>query len=277
MEIFSQNNEQQLIEEYFSSIGMRLSNVSFLDIGANDGKTLSNTFFLSLNNARGVCVEASPSVFPLLSELYKDNSNVSCINVAVGSKNEVLDFYESGELLGKGDKSLVSTLKLEETKRWTSSNIPFVKVSVSCVTFDKILEMSPLKTFDFVSIDIEGMELEVLPYINFNLLKTKLICVENNGKDEEKFDTIIVPFGFYLFHKNQENLIYAKRDIMENNATQSQDIPCKNGHSINQVVPNIYDESVDGKVCDCGKMIFFKDHCNCPNSPGWKMTTKENI
>jgi FkbM family methyltransferase len=251
MEIYSQNNEQIIISDFFSSKEISLSSISFLDIGANDGITLSNTHFLALNNSKGICVEASPSVFPLLSNIYAVNNNISCINVAIGNTNGVLKFYESGELLGKGDKSLVSTLKVEELKRWESLNIPFVEVPVNCITFDKLIEMSPIKKFDFVSIDIEGMELEILPQINFNELNTKLICIENNGKDEDKFDSIIKPFGFELIHKNGENLIYAKSDFLKSEYSILEQNKCNNGHSINGIIPDIYDESSDNKVCDC--------------------------
>jgi len=271
MNIYAQNKEDVLFQNFFGQY-----KGSLLSIGENDGKKYSNALALIEKGWIATLVEPSPTVFPKLSNLHAGNPNVYCLQVGVGSINNVLTFYESGTLLNEGDLSLVSTLKKEETLRWSAANIPFTERMVFVVTFDRLLDMSPVKTFDFVSIDIEGMELEVLPQIDFNALKTKLICVENNSKDEDKFDAVIAPFGFYLLHKNAENLIYAKRDFIENNTTASQEIKCKNGHSVKGVVPDIYDESADGKPCDCGNIIFFKNHCNCPNSPGWKITTKEN-
>lgn len=269
MGIFSQNNEDEIAIDFFGDYRGTL-----LSIGENDGQKLSNALALIQKEWYATLVEPSPTVFPKLSGLHAGNNHVSCVNVGVGDFNNILTFYESGTLLGEGDLSLVSTLKKEETLRWTSANIPFTEKMVFVVTFDKLLEMSPYKTFDFISIDIEGMELEVLPQIDFNALKTKLICVENNGKDEDKFDAIIKPFGFELIHKNAENLIYAKVGAKENLA-EIKDTPCRNGHALNGVLPTD-DITFDEKVCDCGRIKFYKEECGCPTGNGWKIKTQEN-
>ena len=75
----------------------------------------------------------------------------------------------------------------------------------------KMLESTKYKTYDFISLDIEGMELDVLPQMDLNKLGTKLICVEFNGKQKEKYDELIVPQGFNLISQNAENLMYAKK------------------------------------------------------------------
>ena len=53
MKDYSQTGEQQVIFDYF---GPEFKG-TFLDIGANDGVTFSNTYGLSLKGWRGVCVE----------------------------------------------------------------------------------------------------------------------------------------------------------------------------------------------------------------------------
>lgn len=269
MNSYSQTKEDILFQEFFGNY-----KGSLLSIGENDGKKYSNALALIEKGWIAILVEPSPTVFPKLSNLHAGNANVNCFQVGVGSINNILTFYESGTLLNEGDLSLVSTLKKEETLRWTASNIPFEEKQVFVVTFDKLLEMSPIKTFDFISIDIEGMELEVLPQIDFNSLKTKLICVENNGKDLDKFNNIILPFGFELIHTNAENLIYAKVGFKENNHTINA-IPCLHGHTLNGVLPSD-DISFDEKVCDCDRIIFFKESCSCPLGSGYKIKTREN-
>ena len=74
--------------------------------------------------------------------------------------------------------------------------------------FSTMLSRSRHTHFDLLSIDIEGMELDVLPQIDFKALKIKVAVIEWNSKDEEKYNEIMFPQGFKLVSKNMENLIY---------------------------------------------------------------------
>jgi FkbM family methyltransferase len=203
--MYSQNNEEEIVLNYFGN-----KTGTFLDIGANDGITLSNTFELVSNNWSGTLVEASPAAYERLSNMYQQNDRLVLLNYAVADYNGEIILHESGQLLGKGDIALVSSTRQDETERWVSLNMPFKDVSVKCITFEKMIEETRFKTYDFISLDIEGMELDVLPQMDLNKLETKLICVEFNGKQKEKYDEIIIPQGFYLIHQNAENLIYGR-------------------------------------------------------------------
>lgn len=205
MENFSQNNEQEIILNFFGDkVG------TFLDCGANDGITLSNTYALVWKGWGGTLVEASPVAYERLLKTHPTNFNLVMLNVAAGSYDGEIVLHESGELLGKGDVALVSSTRQDETERWTALNMPFKDVTVPCKTFESMQKMTKHKKYDFVSLDIEGMELDLLPQMNFDELETKLACIEFNGKDKEKYDAIMLPFGFNLIHQNAENLIYGR-------------------------------------------------------------------
>lgn len=202
MQNYSQNNEQGIILNYFGDfVG------TYLDLGANDGITLSNTYALYKNGWNGVCVEASPKAY---QRLLENQPNSKCLEVAIGSYDGEIILNESGELLGNGDTSLVSSTKPEEMKRWSSLNMAFKPINVRCITFNTLLKETNITGIDFLSIDIEGMELDVLPQIDFNKLGTRLACIEFNGKDKNRYDEIMFPIGFKVIHQNSENLIYAK-------------------------------------------------------------------
>lgn len=201
--MYSQSNEEGIILNYFGNyVG------TFLDIGANDGITLSNTYALSQKEWTGCCVEASPKAYDRLKEAHPFNKHIEYYKFAIGSINGKIILHESNEhLVGKGDIGLLSTVKESELKRWGDAQV-FTKIEVPVKTFKSFLSMTAHYSFDFISIDIEGMELEVLPQMDLKKLETKLICVEFNGKEKEKFDALILPQGFYLIHQNAENLIY---------------------------------------------------------------------
>lgn len=212
MKDYSQHGEQLVIENYFGELVP-----NFLDCGCNDGITLSNVYSLIVRGAFGTMVEASPKAFSRLYAIHGHNPKLTLLNYAIGNENkDSVPFYESGDLLNTGDVGLVSSLKKEELKRWQTINSPdqkvieFNEITVEMIDFQTMLYRSALRTFDLITIDVEAMELEILPQMNFDTLKTKMLIVEFNGKDRDKFDAIILPFEFKLLTENKANLIYAR-------------------------------------------------------------------
>lgn len=205
--MYSQREEETVILDYFKGFTGTL-----LDLGANNGIIFSNSRALIEKGWFGCLVEPCQITF---TELMINNVKTKtwCRNVAIGNFNGHADFYESGSLINGHDHSLVSTLKVQETERWKTVNAPdqkpveYKKTKVHVVDWKTFLRSCPHKQFDFITIDIEGMELEVLKQMNLNDLGCKLICVEYNNKNQEEFDSLI---PMPLIYKNKTNLIYAQ-------------------------------------------------------------------
>jgi FkbM family methyltransferase len=204
--IYSQNNEQEIILDFFKGeIGR------FLDIGANDGKTLSNTHQLSLDGWSGNCIEPAPDAFARLTNLYKDNLKIDCYRVAIGLKTERKDFYKSGTHLKKGDTALLSTLQKSETTKWQKTT-DFEIIKVDCFTWQDFYNTIQPIEFDFISIDAEGLDVMILRQMDLLKLGVKLICIEYNNDFmvQKQIDNICKYYGMHLIHKTYENLIYAR-------------------------------------------------------------------
>jgi FkbM family methyltransferase len=207
---YSQREEEIVITNYFEGFTGTL-----LDLGSNNGIIFSNSRALIEKGWSGCLVEPCQKTF---TELVINNAKYPkawCRNVAIGTFNGHADFYESGSLINGHDHSLVSTLKAEETERWKKVNGPdqhaveYRKTKVHVVDWKTFHRSAPHKQFDFITIDIEGMELEVLRQMNLVDLGCKLICIEYNNKNQEEFDSLI---PFPLVYKNRTNLIYGKRN-----------------------------------------------------------------
>lgn len=203
MKNYSQSNEQEIILSYFGDY-----KGTFLDLGCNDGETYSNTRALALKYWYGVCVDASPSAIERARKLYEDNPRIKTIWAALSDMNGKAILYESDEHAGVGDVALVSSLDLTETRRWKSNQ--FNPVEVPMMDFESLLKVTPFFTYDFISIDIEGLEPRILPQINFDQLQTKMVCVEWNSKNFDYFDKCFTSWGFKFHAENAENLLYIK-------------------------------------------------------------------
>lgn len=204
MSYTSQNNETAIALKYFKG---KKGNI--LDIGANTGLFLSNSYDLIKQGWFGVLIEPS-SVFEDLEVLYKGNNNVDIHNIALGKSDGRLKFYESGaHIKGGTDKALVSTSIPKEMERW--SEVDFKETEVNVMSVKSFLDCYKDKKFNYISLDVEGMEWEILQLINLKEVGCEFLCVEWNGnKDlEKKFTNHCNKNGLKEISRNAENLIFA--------------------------------------------------------------------
>ena len=202
---YTQNNEEQIILDYFSKHNGTLT---VLDIGANDGKTFSNSLRVIEEGWNAVLVEPSPKAFAKLKELHGNNSNVICVQSAITNVNGTFELQESSTLLNQGDVSLVSSIKVEETERWRNANVLFSPVFVMGLDFKTFMVAIDQYKFDLISIDVEGFDYDVLSQINLTEVGCKMLIVEFNGKEKEKFVDYCSKYSMKLISENPENLIF---------------------------------------------------------------------
>lgn len=194
---YSQNKEQDYIVNYFSGVVGNL-----LDIGANDGKTFSNSLALIELGWKATLVEPSPSAFKKLKELHKGNKNVKLINKAVSDKTGTITLHDMGEHVGAGDSSLLATTVEAEKDRWIGTE--FKAIEVKAIPYWTIAD-----NYALITIDAEGADIVILQQID--LSNVKMVCVEWNNKPElaEAFRAI-VPREMKEIYRSLENIIYAR-------------------------------------------------------------------
>lgn len=189
--MYSQNQEEKYILEYFGDYVGRL-----VDIGANNGRDLSNSKALIERGWKGVCVEPSPKAYAPLLKTHEGNGDVICLNTAIGTQSGFLKFYD-------GNDTLLSTLVEESTKQWDT---PFTEIEVPCWTWDEFLLFHP-GPYDFITIDAEMMDWEILQQID--LTDVKLLCVEHGGY-LDKYVGYCEAYGMRKIYRSHENVIMGK-------------------------------------------------------------------
>lgn len=199
MNSYSQNQEDLFVLNYFGDYKGNL-----LEVGANDGETLSNSRLLLLNGWSGSLVEPG-CTFDYLQELYAFEDRIKLYNYAIGSMASKLTFYESGNHVAGGkDIGLVSTLDFDETIRWRNTGVKFTERIVDVKLYDLT------DRFDFISIDAEGYDWDILQQIDLKLVGCKCLCIEHNGDVKLKLNYLeyCLSFGLHPAVVNNENIIF---------------------------------------------------------------------
>lgn len=154
----------------------------FVDIGAHDGSFISNTLLFEKLGWQGFCVEANPQTFAKL----RQNRTCTCYNLAIYSAN-----IGTTRMISRGDGGL-DTLQVNLTaahKKRLENEISgeFMEFEVQTATFDEVMKNHPNTThIDFLSLDVEGGELEVLKGIDFDKFSFSLMSIEHNHIKQQK-------------------------------------------------------------------------------------------
>lgn len=202
-----QNLEDQEIFKYFNGeVNICLS------IGENNGTDYSNVLVLIQHGWGALLVEPSEKVFPALMELHDSNEKIFLVKTAIGSENKKTTLFDSGGYLLRGTSSLLSTIIPSEKDRW-GDVVQWEEVEVPVITFETLLNDSPYKKFQFISIDAEGEDWNILTQMNLSALDCQCICLEHNSVSgvKEKMYQYCATFGLTkILATNAENIIIAK-------------------------------------------------------------------
>ena len=198
----SQNNEEALILKYFGK-----HKGTFLDIGANDGMTLSNVWACVKRGWAGVCVEPSPEAFARLKKNMHPYE-VEVFNVAIGQKAGTMTLHDCGTHLKRGDVALLSTLDKEHAEKWAGHK--FKPVEVTVITMGELLEAASFPNFDLVTIDAEGLDLAILQQMDLEKMGVRMLIIEHEHSDIDAMRKYCQRFGLREYAVNRQNLIMVR-------------------------------------------------------------------
>ncbi len=177
-----------------------------IEIGAVDGIELSNTKYFEDRGWYCLCIEPIPNYYNQLK-----NNRKNALNYAISNYNKNNDDFE---IIDIGiTQSAVSSLKIDDKLKNQHENliINTLKIKVNTRTLDYCLENSyKYNKIDFVSIDTEGTELDVLKGFDINKWSPELIIIENNWNDSE-IENYLKDFGYTKDKRIEVNDFYIKK------------------------------------------------------------------
>ena len=168
----------------------------FVEFGATDGITLSNTYLLETKfNWRGIVAEPLKSKY---SELIK-NRTCHVEDLCVWSQSgKVLEFNETRNSdLSTINQFSSSDMHIEARR---SGNIFSVK---TISLYDLLEKYNAPRYIDYLSIDTEGSEYEILKNFDFEKYVFKVItCEHNHTEMRDKIFTLLTSKGYVRKYKN---------------------------------------------------------------------------
>lgn len=145
----------------------------FVEIGAYDGVALSNTFALERQYGwRGICVEPLVDRFAQLL----NNRTAECCNLAVYNKSDMDVSFDI-----EGDAGMLSGINTHIDAHKYTVDKNKKTVTVKTISLNDLLEKYKAPSFmEYLSLDTEGSEYEILKALDFSKWKFGLIDLEHN-------------------------------------------------------------------------------------------------
>jgi FkbM family methyltransferase len=201
---FAQFGEDRILDAIFD----HRSSGNCVEVGANDGITDSMTYHFELMGWNCLLVEPIPDLVRKISE--KRNCIVK--NYAASSEEGEASFFIAEEALG------MSGLELSRKQRQaiTSAGGILKKITVRKKPLDAILEESNICGIDFISIDVEGHELEVLKGFSMEKFRPRILLIEDNSNQTDPIiENYMKRKGYVIFRRTGVNDWYALENDRE--------------------------------------------------------------
>ena len=158
----------------------------FMEFGAGDGKTFSNTYFFEKElNWNGVLVEPVLKHYNEIKISAKRNCAV--VHGAICSKSGQRVFLDVTNMQGwsgfEDEMSIDHLTEIQNGKK--NGKFKIENVEINCYKFRQILDIFNIKIIDYLAIDVEGYELNILKSIPFNDVIINVIQIELNENHSE--------------------------------------------------------------------------------------------
>lgn len=186
----------------------------YVDVGAYDPNRFSNTKRFYDRGWRGINIEPSKNNYLKFKKHREDDIN---LNIGVASEEGKLTFFSI-------IPDTLSTFSVEEAKRYQEQGFELDSkkhIEVECLEgiLDKYAEN---KQIDFMSIDTEGYDMEILKSNNWSKYRPKIICIESASYDQNDKDSglkgkehelFLESVGYEKIYNSGLNCIYRDKNL----------------------------------------------------------------
>lgn len=216
---WSQCGEDLILRYLFDML--HIARPSYIDIGAHHPWYYNNTYLFYRQGARGVNVEPDPT---LHARLHRGRPRDVNLNIGIGPSEADLDFYIMSE-------RTLNTFSAGEARKYAEQHgVRIVETRrIKVKTFAQVLNAHLGRSPDLVSLDVEGLDLDILRSIDFCVYRPHVFCVETisyaagdgSGVKSAEIHALMLANGYMLYADTYINSIYVARSSWDALGTSS--------------------------------------------------------
>lgn len=208
---YSQEGEDMILKKIFE----RKKIVGFyIDVGAHHPIRFSNTYYFYKKEWRGINIDAKPGCMKIFRKIRPRDIN---LEFAISNKKQNLIYYCFNEPALNG---FSKTLSIERNKKEKYSIIDEIKIET--LTLAEVLDayLSSDTTIDFLSVDVEGLDFQVLTSNDWSKYKPNVVLAEDSNfsfdsPDNSKIYKFLTNKDYQLLAKTFNTLIFINKESFD--------------------------------------------------------------
>lgn len=196
---YAQCGEDIIIDFLRKRLGLK-QEFTYLDVGAFHPSRFSNTYFFYRKGFSGVCVEPDPELCRIIAN---KRSRDKVLNVGLGFTSEpYADFYQMSS-------RTLNTFSREEAERYVAEQGKQIDkiIKIPLVNINELISLNFPASPDFISIDVEGLDYDIVRSIDLERFRPAILCVETAVFSEDRSGGKLTEVSNYLLGKGY--MVYA--------------------------------------------------------------------
>lgn len=169
----AQNREDVILSGFFKNI----ENGFYIDIGANDPSEDSVTKLFYEKGWSGINVEPIPRLYKKLHAARPRDTN---LNIGISDKADTMTFREYSDMHGLSTFSKDVQSEYDKLSKKDAKYADFKEYTVPVKTLAQLFEEQKVGTINFMKIDVEGYEYEVIKGNDWKRYRPQVVCIESN-------------------------------------------------------------------------------------------------
>ena len=180
----------------------------FVEVGAFDGYRYSNTYFLErFRGWHGVLIEPIPESFRLCVRERPRSQVFNYALVAPGGPSTLTLAFGGPLSAERGKPRLKTELDPGTCYGWEET----YEVTVPARSLTAVLEEAAVQSIDFLTLDVEGAEVDALRGLDLARYAPRYVLVETNGA-EQAIAEILEPRFAFVAQFSENDAFYRRRD-----------------------------------------------------------------
>jgi hypothetical protein len=181
----------------------------FIQIGTNNGNDLFRKYVQKYNPKKVILIEPNTDLIDEIKKNYSFyNNELIILNVAINTKNEEVTLYKS-----KFHGHIDLNFSLAPMNDWGETINDLVSFKSKSITFEYLCALYNIKYIDFLQIDTEGFDSEIINSINFDTISIELMRFEDWGFDKSCF----TKFSNNINHAGKDGINTTVNKLLLNN------------------------------------------------------------
>jgi len=199
--------DKHIRENYFPDYSYK---GTMIELGAGPPEFFSMSKHFRDNGWRCICIDPNPKFVQQHKDLGNEIYQFACSNYE--KKEETFKIVDTSNLFNWDENTNgVSLSALDIRQKYKEyDKCPVQEILVEVKKLNTILNDLNIEHIDFLSVDTEGWELEVMEGFDLNKYNPKIVLLENTEHDK-KYDIYMEKFGYHLDSNVSYNYIYIKK------------------------------------------------------------------